>query len=72
MALETRRQALNDIRKMNSVLDEIEDRRRGDVQRIDEPYARAMFGSSAEVIGSLCRPFEDCEPGGEPAWIPPP
>lgn len=72
MALEARQEALRHTRKMKSALGEIKDHLREDIAKVDEPRAKAMFETSAEVIDGLCKAFDDYERGHEPAWIPPP
>jgi hypothetical protein len=39
-----------------------------DVQKIDEPRAKALFETSAEVLGGLKKAFHDYESKSEPAW----
>jgi hypothetical protein len=41
---------------------------RRDVERVDDPRARALFETSAEVIGGLEKAFSDFESRNEPAW----
>jgi hypothetical protein len=41
---------------------------REDVNKITEPQARAMFETSAEVLGALAKAFEDYEKNNEPAF----
>ncbi len=72
MALEMRQEALHHTRTMKSALGAIKDHLRQDIERIEEPRAKAMFETSAEVIDGLCKAFDDYERQGEPAWIPPP
>jgi len=41
---------------------------REDVKKIDEPQLKAMFETSAEVLGGLVKAFRDYEHKNEPAW----
>jgi len=41
---------------------------REDVKKIDEPRAKALFETSAEVLGGLKKAFHDYEQKNEPAW----
>jgi len=42
---------------------------REDVERINDPQAKALFEVSAEVIDGLEKAFEDYERKNETAWI---
>ena len=41
---------------------------RGDVNKIDEPKAQALFETAAEVIGGLDTAFKHYEEKSEEAW----
>jgi hypothetical protein len=41
---------------------------REDIDKVDEPRLKAMFETSAEVLGGLSKAFSDCEQKNEPAW----
>jgi len=41
---------------------------REDVKKVDEPQLKAMFETSAEVLGGLVKAFKDYEQKNEPAW----
>ena len=41
---------------------------RGDVGKVTEPKAQALFETSAEVLTGLVKAFEDYEKKGEAAW----
>jgi rubrerythrin len=41
---------------------------REDVEKVDEPQLKAMFETSAEVLGGLVKAFKDYEQKNEPAW----
>jgi hypothetical protein len=49
-------------------LQELIDHLRSDIEKIDEPRCKAMFETSAEVLGGLKKAFEDYETKKEPAW----
>jgi hypothetical protein len=48
--------------------DELIDHLRGDVQKIDEPKAQALFETAAEVISGLDTAFKHYEEKSESAW----
>ena len=41
---------------------------RNDIAEIDEPRARALFETSAEVLDGLAKAYADYDAGSEPAW----
>jgi hypothetical protein len=41
---------------------------REDVTKVDDPQFKAMFETSAEVIGGLVKAFSDYERKNEAAW----
>ncbi len=41
---------------------------REDVKKVDEPQAKAMFETSAEVLAGLVKAFKDYEQKSEAAW----
>ena len=41
---------------------------RGDINKIDEPKAQALFETAAEVIGGLETAFQHYEEKSEEAW----
>lgn len=49
-------------------LQEVIDHLRGDVDNFDEPQLKAMFETSAEVLGGLGKAFADYERKNESAW----
>jgi hypothetical protein len=55
-------------RRMQQRLREDIDHLRQDVATVDEPQLKAMFETSAEVLGGLVRAFQDYEARNEPAW----
>ena len=55
-------------RQMRQRLSEITNHLRKDVEKVDEPQLKAMFETSAEVLGGLSKAFEDYERKNENAW----
>jgi hypothetical protein len=55
-------------RKCKHRLKEIIDHLRQDVEKVDEPQLKAMFETSAEVLGGLVKAFRDYEQKNESAW----
>src|SRR5437660_1268283 len=54
--------------KMQKRLQEIRDHLRQDIEKVDEPQLKAMFETSAEVLGGLIKAFHDYEQKNESAW----
>lgn len=54
--------------KMQKALQEMKDHLRNDVQKVDDPQLKAMFETSAEVLGGLQKAFKDYEQKNETAW----
>jgi uncharacterized membrane-anchored protein YhcB (DUF1043 family) len=54
--------------KMQKRLQEIKDHLRQDIEKVDEPQLKAMFETSAEVLGGLIKAFHDYEKKNESAW----
>jgi len=54
--------------KMQKALKEIQDHLREDIEKVAEPQLRAMFETSAEVLGGLRKAFQDYEQKNEAAW----
>lgn len=53
---------------MQKRLRETIDHLRADVKKVDEPQLKAMFETSAEVLGGLVKAFSDYEQKNEAAW----
>lgn len=62
------RDPLYHTRKMKAALKEIKDHLREDIEKVDEPQFKALFETSAEVIGGLEKAFSDYEQKNEKAW----
>lgn len=54
--------------KMQKALHDIRNHLREDIQKVDEPQLKAMFETSAEVLGGLEKAFRDYEQKNEKAW----
>jgi uncharacterized membrane-anchored protein YhcB (DUF1043 family) len=54
--------------KMQKALQDIKDHLREDIEKVDEPQLKAMFETSAEVLGGLIKAFRDYEQKNESAW----
>ena len=59
---------LHHTHKMAARLRETIDHLRADIDKVDEPQFKAMFETSAEVLGGLVKAFEDYEKRNESAW----
>ncbi|HZP98136.1 MAG TPA: hypothetical protein VFB13_01245 [Reyranella sp.] len=55
-------------RQMKQRLQETVEHLRADVEKVDEPRLKAMFETSAEVLGGLVKAFSDYEKKNEAAW----
>jgi hypothetical protein len=54
--------------KMKKALQELKDHLRQDIEKVDDPQFKAMFETSAEVLGGLIKAFSDYEQKNESAW----
>ena len=54
--------------KMERVFHETIDHLRSDIQVIQDPRAKALFETAAEVLGGLERAFHDYDKKDELAW----
>ncbi|MDB5608899.1 MAG: hypothetical protein JWP25_5799 [Bradyrhizobium sp.] len=54
--------------KMKKRLSETMTHLREDIGKVDEPQLKAMFETSAEVLGGLIKAFDDYEKKNEAAW----
>lgn len=55
-------------RNMKKTLENLRTHLREDIAKVDEPQLKAMFETSAEVIGGLEKAFSDYEQKNESAW----
>ena len=68
MTVETESDPRHHTQKMKARLQEVIDHLRSDIDKVDEPQLRAMFETSAEVLGGLVKAFSDYERKNENAW----
>lgn len=61
---------LHHTRKMGAALREIRDRLREDIFKVEEPQFKALFETSADVMGGLIKAFDDYEKKSYSAWAP--
>ena len=54
--------------KMKHAFAALQQHLREDVLKVEEPQLKAMFETSAEVLGALAKTFDDYERKNEPAW----
>jgi uncharacterized membrane-anchored protein YhcB (DUF1043 family) len=59
---------LHHTHKMQVRLQETIQHLREDIDKVDEPQLKAMFETSAEVLGGLKKAFSDYEQKNESAW----
>ncbi|UGA46422.1 hypothetical protein HU230_0010425 [Bradyrhizobium quebecense] len=68
MASATDRDPRHHTQKMQKALKDIRAHLREDIEKVDEPQLKAMFETSAEVLGGLEKAFKDYEQRNEKAW----
>ena len=68
MASETQHDPRHHTQKMKQALLELRDHLRDDITDVDKPQLKAMFETSAEVLGGLAKAFHDYEMKNEAAW----
>lgn len=54
--------------RIRNMFGDMIDHLRKDVKIVDDPRAKAMYETSAEVLRGLQKAFEDYEEGTEEAW----
>lgn len=54
--------------RVKQELQELASHMREDIQKVDDAQFKAMFETSAEVIGGLVKAIEDYEKKNEAAW----
>jgi hypothetical protein len=54
--------------RIKAMLDDVAKHAREDVAKVDDPRARALFETTAEVLLGLMRTYEDYEQRNESAW----
>lgn len=55
-------------KNIRSGMQDLVDHLRRDIGKVDDPKAKALFETSAEVILGLITAFKDYEKGEEEAW----
>ena len=68
MASASGKNPLHHTQNMKKRLTETQTHLREDIDKVDEPQLKAMFETSAEVLGGLIKAFGDYEKKNEPAW----
>lgn len=56
------------IQKIGHMMQDVIDHLRDDVDKVEDPQAKALFETSAEVLQGLQRAFEHFETQSEKAW----
>lgn len=69
MASETDRDPRHHTQQMQQRLQELMNHLREDIDKVDEPQLKAMFETSAEVLGGVKKAFSDYEKKSENAWL---
>jgi len=64
MSADPRQHTANIKRMLNEVADHV----RGDVEKVDDPKAQALFETTAEVLRGLITAYEHYERRSESAW----
>lgn len=54
--------------QLGRALKEVSEHLRRDVEKVDDPKAKALFETSAEVLDGLHKAYRDFETGTEGAW----
>ena len=65
---ETSRDARVHTAKLRGEMQQLVDHLRRDINVVDEPHAKAMFETSAEVLLGLMKTFQDYDTGKEAAF----
>ena len=60
--------AMAHVRNIRSLLNQTAEHARADLNMVEEPQARALFETTAEVLIGLMRAYEHYEQGSEAAW----
>ena len=60
--------AVTHVRNVRELLNRTAEHCRADVNLVDEPQAKALFETTAEVLIGLTRAYEHYEDGTEDAW----
>ena len=54
--------------RIASLLQQAQQECRADIERVNDPRARALFETTAEALGGLCKALGDYQQGKEAAW----
>ena len=68
MASASGKNPLHHTQNMKKRLTETQTHLREDIDKVDEPQLKAMFETSAEILGGLRKAFQDYEQKNEVAW----
>jgi hypothetical protein len=68
MASAADRDPRHHIQQMQKALTDVRTHMREDIDKVDDPRFKAMFETSAEVLGGLIKAFGDYEKKNEAAW----
>lgn len=64
----TSRDAKEHTAQLGGALKALSEHLRRDVEKVDDPKAKALFETSAEVLDGLQKAYRDFESGTERAW----
>ena len=56
------------VHKMQKALVDVRTHMREDIDKVDDPQFKALFETSAEVLGGLIKAFDDYDRKNESAW----
>lgn len=68
MASAADRDPRHHLHNMQKALVEVRTHMREDIDKVDDPRFKALFETSAEVLGGLIKAFDDYEKKNEQAW----
>jgi hypothetical protein len=68
MASAADRDPRHHVQKMQKALADVQVHMREDIDKVDEPQFKAMFETSAEVLGGLIKALDDYSKKNEAAW----
>lgn len=68
MASAADRDPRHHVQKMHKALADVRAHMRQDIEKVDDPRFKAMFETSAEVLGGLIKAFDDYAKKNESAW----
>jgi len=68
MASATDRDPRHHVQKVQKALADVRTHMREDIDKVDEPQFKAMFETSAGVLGGLIKAFDEYGKKNESAW----